>query len=329
LSTNSVDLNCFHLNKSPHSEDTLEVEAAEPVDTLEEESKESSNWNLLYTLVVVIVSFVVLFLGIYYFDHVVSIGENVLGQLTSDFYWFMLGGFIAQMIDGALGMAYGVSASTFLLSFGVPPAAASASIHTSEIFTSGVSGLMHLKFKNVNKKLFKTLLLPGVFGAALGAYVLSSLEDNIYIKPIIACYTLYLGIAIIRKAIIGVKARIKSNRIPGLAVFGGFADSVGGGGWGPIVSSTLIAGGRHPRYTIGSVNLAEFFVALASSITFLLVIGVSHWQVIAGLILGGVIAAPIAAYLSSKVPVKKLMIVVGIVVILVSIRILLKSLGII
>jgi uncharacterized membrane protein YfcA len=239
----------------------------------------------------------------------------------------MIAGFIAQMIDGALGMAYGVSASTFLLSFGVPPAAASASIHTSEIFTSGVSGLMHLKFQNVNKKLFKTLLLPGVIGAALGAYVLSSLEQyNNYIKPVIAIYTLYLGVIIIRKAIIGSNKKIKSKAIPKLATFGGFMDSIGGGGWGPIVSSTLIAGGRHPRYTIGSVNLTEFFVALASSITFLAVIGLSHWQVIAGLIAGGIVAAPIAAYLSSRLPIKRMMIFVGLMVIAVSIRIIFVSL---
>jgi uncharacterized protein len=317
------------LSKNPLLEDTIEV--AEAASSLREESaKDSSNWKLLYTLVVVVVGFVILLLGIYYYENILALGDLALSQMTSDFYWFVLGGFIAQMIDGALGMAYGVSASTFLLSFGVPPAAASASIHTSEIFTSGVSGLMHLKFQNVNKKLFKTLLLPGIIGAALGAYILSSLETYNYImKPAIACYTLYLGVVIIRKAVVGVKNRINTKKIPGLAVFGGFMDSVGGGGWGPIVSSTLIAGGRHPRYTIGSVNLAEFFVALASSLTFLLVIGLSHWQIIAGLILGGIIAAPIAAYLSSKIPVKKLMIVVGVVVILVSIRIFLKSFGII
>jgi uncharacterized membrane protein YfcA len=250
-----------------------------------------------------------------------------VSQIPSEFYLFVLAGFIAQMIDGALGMAYGVSASTFLLSFGVPPAAASASIHTSEIFTSGVSGLMHLKFQNVNKKLFKTLLLPGVIGAALGAVVLSSLEQYNYIlKPVIALYTLYLGILIIRKALKGAKRKIKIKNIPRLATFGGFMDSIGGGGWGPIVSSTLIAGGRHPRYTIGSVNLTEFFVALASSITFIAIIGISHWAVIAGLILGGIIAAPIAALLSKKLPVKTMMLLVGSMVILISIRILVVSL---
>lgn len=247
------------------------------------------------------------------------------GHLHEDFYLFMLAGFIAQMIDGALGMAYGVSASTFLLSFGVPPAAASASIHTSEIFTSGVSGLMHLKFQNVNKKLFKTLLLPGIIGAAAGAFVLSSLEDyNYIIKPVIALYTLYLGVIIIRKAL-KKKKKVSSGNIPRLATFGGFMDSIGGGGWGPIVSSTLIARGRHPRYTIGTVNLAEFFVALASSVTFFAVIGLSHWYVIAGLIAGGVIAAPIAAFFSRRLPVKTMMIMVGVMVIMISIRIILKA----
>jgi uncharacterized protein len=300
-------------------------QAYEKVTTLEVPQKPAFNWRYVYITVIVAVALFTLGVILYSYN-VFEIADSWLGQLSDDFYLFMIAGFIAQMIDGALGMAYGVSASTFLLSFGVPPAAASASIHTSEIFTSGVSGLMHLKFQNVNKKLFKTLLLPGVIGAALGAYVLSSLEQyNNYIKPVIAVYTLYLGIVIIRKAIVGSNKKIKSKAIPKLATFGGFMDSIGGGGWGPIVSSTLIAGGRHPRYTIGSVNLTEFFVALASSLTFFAVIGLSHWQVIAGLIAGGIIAAPIAAYLSSRLPVKRMMIFVGTMVIAVSIRIIYMS----
>jgi uncharacterized membrane protein YfcA len=298
----------------------------EKVTTMEVPRKEPFNGKYIYLTLIVLV-FVVAIATILYSYNVFESAATWISNLSEDFYLFMLAGFIAQMIDGALGMAYGVSASTFLLSFGVPPAAASASIHTSEIFTSGVSGLMHLRFQNVNKKLFKTLLLPGVIGAALGAYVLSSLEEyNQYIKPVIALYTLYLGVVIVRKAIYGSRKKIKTKTIPRLATFGGFMDSIGGGGWGPIVSSTLIAGGRHPRYTIGSVNLTEFFVALASSITFLAVIGLSHWQVIAGLISGGIIAAPIAAYFSSRLPVKRMMILVGIMVILVSIRIIFVSL---
>lgn len=244
-----------------------------------------------------------------------------------DFLLFVLGGFIAQMIDGSLGMAYGVSATSFLLSFGVSPAASSASVHTAEIFTSGVSGLTHLRFQNVNKKLFKSLLIPGMLGAIAGAYILSSLDEyNYIIRPLVAVYTLILGLAIIRKALLmQIRKRRKTKNVPALATFGGFMDSIGGGGWGPIVSTTLIARGRHPRYTIGSVNLAEFFVSFASSLTFFVTIGLSHIQIIVGLILGGIIAAPIAANITRKLPVKRMMILVGVVVILVSIRLLVKS----
>ncbi len=244
-----------------------------------------------------------------------------------EFLLFVLGGFIAQMIDGSLGMAYGVSASSFLLSFGISPAASSASVHTAEIVTSGVSGLTHLKFQNVNKKLFKSLLIPGMLGAIAGALILSSLEEyNYIIRPIVAVYTLALGLAIIKKAIGAKKEKRKTKNVPALASFGGFMDSIGGGGWGPIVATTLIARGRHPRYTVGSVNLAEFFVSVASSLTFFATIGISHIQIILGLILGGIIAAPIAANITRKLPVKSMMILVGIVVVLVSIRLLIKSL---
>ncbi|WP_138483690.1 TSUP family transporter [Dyadobacter bucti] len=243
-------------------------------------------------------------------------------ELNKSFFYYVLGGFVAQMIDGALGMAYGVTAATFLLTLGVPPSAVSASVHTSEIFTSGVSGYMHLKFGNVNSKLFKKILFPGVLGAITGAYLLSSLEKYIYIiKPLVAVYTLILGILIIQKAL---KKRIEKRpikKIGWLAMAGGTLDSIGGGGWGPIVTSTLIARGRHPKYTIGSVNLAEFFVSLASSVTFITIIGFSHWQVVLGLILGGMVAAPIAATLSRRLPIKTMMIMVGTVVIIVSMRI--------
>ncbi|HEY0744202.1 MAG TPA: sulfite exporter TauE/SafE family protein [Chryseosolibacter sp.] len=291
-----------------------------------ENSSDQINWKL--NLIVIGCLFVVLLISLNY-ETILHYYEVASRNIDSDFQLFVLAGFIAQLIDGALGMAYGVSASTFLLSVGVPPAAASASIHTSEIFTSGVSGLMHLKFQNVNKKLFKTLLLPGVLGAVLGALTLSLLEEYNYIlKPVIAAYTLYLGVIILKKAFGKRKNKIKTRHIPKLASFGGFMDSVGGGGWGPIVSSTLIAGGRHPRYTIGSVNLTEFFVALASAITFFSIIGISHLAIIAGLILGGIIAAPIAAVLSRNLPVKTMMIIVGILVILLSLKIILSTLNI-
>lgn len=250
-------------------------------------------------------------------DYAVSLVNNI----HSDILIFILAGFTAQLIDGALGMAYGVTATSFLLSVGVTPAASSASVHASEVFTSGVSGLMHLKFGNVNTKLFRNLLLPGVLGAILGAYVLSSFEEyNYIIKPLVSLYTLGLGLIIIFKALKKDKVREKIKRIFPLAAVGGFLDSIGGGGWGPIVSSTLIAGGRNARYAIGSANLTEFFVSLASSITFFTLIGLTHWYIIAGLIIGGVIAAPIAAYLANKIPTKAIMILVGVVVIIVSLK---------
>jgi len=257
-------------------------------------------------------------IGSYLGDSIKNIDNTVLV--------FIVGGFIAQMVDGALGMAYGVTATTFLLSFGISPAAASASVHASEIFTAGASGLSHLRFKNVNTKLFRSLLIPGVLGAITGAYILSSLEEySRYLKPIVSTYTLILGVIIITKAIRNIKTKKKVKRIGRLAFFGAFLDSIGGGGWGPIVSSTLIARGRTVRYTIGSVNLAEFFVTLASSITFFVLIGIQHWHVILGLIIGGMIAAPLAAYMTSKIPVRAGLITVGVVVIIVSLRILFKT----
>ncbi|MFC5407913.1 sulfite exporter TauE/SafE family protein [Larkinella bovis] len=242
-------------------------------------------------------------------------------ELNNDFWYYLAGGFVAQMIDGALGMAYGVTASTLLLTVGVSPAAVSASVHSSEIFTSGVSGYMHLRFGNVNSKLFKAVLIPGVIGACLGAYVLVSLEQySVYIKPAVAVYTAVLGVLILKKALAKRTKKKPIKKIGLLAWFGGTMDAIGGGGWGPIVSSTLIASGRHPRYTIGSVNLAEFFISLSSSLTFVTLIGLTHWQIIVGLILGGMIAAPIAALLSTRLPIKAMMIMVGVVVIIVSLR---------
>ncbi|TPE44441.1 TSUP family transporter [Pontibacter mangrovi] len=248
-------------------------------------------------------------------------------QVDSEILIFILAGFVAQLIDGALGMAYGVSATTFLLSFGVSPVAASASVHASEIFTSGVSGWMHLKFRNVNNKLFKNIVLPGVLGAILGAYLLFTFEEYLYIiKPVVAAYTLVLGILILRKVLRKKVKKQPVKKLGFLATAGGFLDAIGGGGWGPIVSSTLIAKGRNPMYTIGSVNLAEFFVSIASSATFVAFAGISHWQIIVGLILGGCISAPIGAMLARRLPVKTMMIIVGIVVIVVSLRLIVMAL---
>ncbi|WP_341904457.1 TSUP family transporter [Fluviicola taffensis] len=255
-------------------------------------------------------------------DSIWNSASGMIDSLTIDFAYFILAGFVAQMIDGALGMAYGVSATTFLLSFGISPAISSMSVHASEIFTSGVSGIMHLRFGNVNNRLFRSILIPGVLGAIVGAYVLSEFESyNDIIKPIVSGYTLFLGGLIIYKVLRKKQTRKKVTKVGWLGLLGGFLDSIGGGGWGPVVSSTLIARGKHPRMIVGSVNLAEFFVSLASSFTFFTLLGNNNvWQPILGLVLGGVCAAPIAAYLASRLNIKAMMLFVGIVVVIVSLR---------
>jgi len=228
-------------------------------------------------------------------------------------------GFFAQIIDGALGMAYGVSATTFLLSFGISPAVASASVHAAECVTTALSGLSHLGFGNVDMRLFKRLLIPGIVGAVLGSYILTAVPGDV-IKPYVAAYLMLMGIFILFKAIRQVVPKeITSHLIP-LGLAGGFLDAIGGGGWGPIVVSTLVARGNNPRLTIGSVNLAEFFVALSASITFILTIGLGFWQAIVGLAIGGAIAAPLAAYITKRIPTRMLMFLVGLLIIALSLR---------
>lgn len=247
--------------------------------------------------------------------------------LNSDFFLFILTGFLAQMVDGVLSMGYGVTSATCLMSFGVNPVAMSAAIHTSEIFTTGISGYSHYRFGNVNKKMFRHLLIPGVLGAILGAVLLVFLGDKYgkWMMPVIALYAGFLGFKILIKAF-QLPSKKKVKRIGWLAGIGGFFDSFGGGGWGPIVTSRLIAKGRSPKYTVGSVSLTEFFVTLASAVTFFLTVGVSHLNIVLGLLIGGSIAAPFAARLAGKLPRKTMMIAVGIMVIIWCIRMIIKSL---
>ena len=255
--------------------------------------------------------------------------KDIPQHIDPIFYWMILAGFAAQLVDGALGMGYGVTCTTILLSLGVNLPVISGSIHTAEMFSSGISGYSHYKFGNVNKKLFRALLIPGVIGAIIGAVALSKfgVEYANYVRPILAAYTLFLGLKILLSVFRKNKPQ-KVKRVGWLAGAGGFLDSFGGGGWGPLVTSTLISKGRTPKYVIGSVSLSEFFITLASAVTFFTMLGISHWQVIAGLIIGGIIAAPIAARLIGKLPLKTMFIGVGSLVIFWSLRILLKSLGI-
>jgi hypothetical protein len=194
--------------------------------------------------------------------------------MDQGFLVVVIAGFIAAMIDGALGMAYGVTSTSFLLSVGLPPATASASVHASEIVTTATSGFFHLRFGNVRRDIVLKLLIPGVVGGAAGAYILTELPTGI-IKPVVAAYLFLMGCVIVFRAFRPIKEAPATPIVP-LGLIGGFFDAVGGGGWGPIVTSTLVARGNQPRYVVGSVNLAEFFVTLSESITFVLTIGLLH-----------------------------------------------------
>jgi uncharacterized membrane protein YfcA len=238
---------------------------------------------------------------------------------SGTFYTFVGVGFVAQLIDGLLGMGYGVVSAISLMSLGLSPASVSASIHTAEMFASGASGYNHYRFGNVNKRLFKVLLLPGIAGSISGALLLSYFGEQYasYIKPLLALYLLILGIRIITKALRKQQGQRRKVKNAGwLAGAGGFLDSFGGGGWGPLVTSTLIANGRTPNYVIGTVSLVEFFVTFASALTFIYTIGFSHWQIVLGLIVGGVTAAPFAARLAGRLPTRFMFIGVGLMVIL-------------
>jgi uncharacterized membrane protein YfcA len=238
---------------------------------------------------------------------------------TPNILVFVIVGLAAQLIDGALGMAYGVSSTTFLLSIGISPAVASASVHAAEIVTSSISGLSHWKLGNVNAQLVKQLLIPGVIGGVLGAYILTAVPVSI-IKPVVSAYLLAMGVVILRRSFQPVREVPSRTRLAPLGLLGGFFDAVGGGGWGPIVTTTLVANGNNPRFVVGSVNLAEFFVTVCESITFILTVGLTHWNIILGLIIGGGIAAPLAAYICKKLPTKTLMRAVGVLIIFLSIR---------
>jgi siroheme synthase-like protein len=246
--------------------------------------------------------------------------------LDSAFPIMVLAGFVAQLVDGALGMGYGVTSATILLSANVSPAAISGSIHTAEMFASGASGYSHYKFGNVNKKLFKALVIPGVLGAIAGAILLVFMGDQYskIIRPIIAGYTLILGVKFIINAFREIKPQKKFKHYRLLATIGGFFDSFGGGGWGPIVTSTLVNNGRSHKYVVGSVSLTEFFVTLSSAFTFFTLIGVSHWQTILALIIGGLVAAPLAAKLAGKLPRRTSFMLLGALVIFWSVKILIK-----
>lgn len=233
--------------------------------------------------------------------------------LSETFYWFVLVGLAAQLVDGALGMAFGLVSSSVLLSLGLPPAVVSASVHSAEVFTTGASGLSHLALGNVEKRLFLRLALPGMVGGVAGAYVLTQLPGEL-IRPFVYLYLLALAVLILLRAAGRALPRREVRRVPLLGFVAGLLDASGGGGWGPVATSTLLAHGGQARTTIGTVNAAEFLVTLSISLTFLLTMGVQHLDIVLGLLVGGMLAAPLAALLVKRVRERWVLVAVGLLV---------------
>ena len=249
--------------------------------------------------------------------------------MDSDFFLFALVGFLAQIVDGALGMAYGVISSSVLLAFGAPPAVASAAVHGAEIVTTGISGTSHAAFRNVDRRLLYRLIPAGVIGGIIGAYVLTGIPGDT-MRPFVTIYLGIVGIIILGRVYHIPKTReLGTGALAPIGVVGGFMDAAGGGGWGPMVSSSLVSAGEEPRYVVGSVNLAEFFVTVSISATFLFALLSGHWEAagdletygwaMGGLVLGGAIAAPLAGWAVRIAPPRILGGAVGVLIIAISI----------
>ena len=226
---------------------------------------------------------------------------------------FILIGFAAQLVDGALGMAYGTISSTLLISMGVPPAMASAGVHVVETATTGVSAISHVAHRNVNWKLFLRIVIPGVIGGVLGAYVLTQIDAAVA-RPIVLAYLLSIGLYLLWRGWTHTHVEREPKIVEPLGLVGGFLDAAGGGGWGPVVTSNLMVQGTNPRFTIGTVNTAEFFLTMTISATFIVNLG---WEAITkatlGLLIGGILAAPLGAFFAKKMEADRILVLVGIV----------------
>lgn len=226
---------------------------------------------------------------------------------------FVLVGFVAQLIDGALGMAFGVISNTLLISFGVSPAAASASVHIIKNFTGTVSAISHVAHRNVDWRLFWRLLLPGMVGGVIGAVLLTRMDAAVA-KPLVLTYLAAIGIYLLVRAVRAPPLEKRPRIVEPLGLTGGFLDAVGGGGWGPVVTSNLLVQGANPRLVVGTVNTSELFLALTISGAFLLTLGVSAFGTAAiGLLIGGVAAAPLGGYVAKRVPARPMLVMVGVV----------------
>lgn len=241
------------------------------------------------------------------------------------FFIFVGVGLLAQLVDGALGMAYGLVSNSILLALGLPPAVASATVHTAEVVTTGVSGASHVWFGNVRWTLFWQLAIPGAIGGILGATFLASVPGDT-IRPFVNAYLLILGAMILLRTFGKRLTRHQVQHSGVLGFLAGLLDAIGGGGWGPLATSTLIARGGGVRSTIGSVNAAEFVVTVCVSATLVLHVGIGHWSIVLGLLTGGVIAAPFAAWMVRHLPERAVMAAVGSLIVLISLGQLVRTL---
>lgn len=274
--------------------------------------------NVLFITVAVLA---ITFLSLYSLGYLDEL-EIILAKDNHIFYWMLLVGVFAEIVAGSMGMGYGVICTTTLLFLGIPPHAVSASIHSAESFTTAAGSISHIKLKNVSKSLVKKLAIPAIIGAIIGAVSLTYLGEyySKITKTVISFYTLYLGIQILSNAFKPKqnKALKKKTNLTRLGVIGGFIDSFAGGGWGPLVTGTLIKNSFTPRFAVGSSTVAKFILTVTAAVTFFLTLGIQHWNIILGLLIGGIITAPFSAMLTAKLPVKNMFIIIGTLVIVMS-----------
>lgn len=234
-------------------------------------------------------------------------------MFSPEFSWLILVGFIAQMIDGCVGMGYGISSSAILATLGIPPAVTSATVHAAETVTAGVSSVSHAWFKNIDRKIFFSLLIPGVIGGILGGTLLAHIPTHI-VRPFVWGYLLVTSLVVLSRVILKRTPLDVRAQGPSLGLIAGFLDAIGGGGWGTIVTSTMIARGVSPRYAIGTSNAVDFFVALATSLTLWYHLGQMRYDLVIALLIGGATAAPLAAWVTRHVPQRAAATAVGLIV---------------
>jgi uncharacterized protein len=237
-------------------------------------------------------------------------------SLSSHILWLIPVGFFAQMVDGCVGMGYGISASSVLATLGVPPLLTSATVHAAEVVTAGLSSASHAWFRNLDRRIFLSLLAPGVIGGVLGATLLAHVPTHA-IRPFVWSYLIITGLCVVVRVVLRRPTSIAVGAPgPALGLIAGFLDAIGGGGWGTIVTSTMIARGIAPRYAIGTANAVDFFVALATSIALWTQIGHMRYDLVIALLIGGAAAAPLSAWVTRHVPARAAATAVGLVVML-------------